>query len=143
MTDGNVYDDLELRFRVFGGRKLVGRNDAGDARQAVDNPCCDVRDLPRRRISDSLTPSGHSREQKDVKMDVTILERARNALQEQHRWHLSRTDPEFISGVSMVPADDYSDSSMCERTTSALDELDGEIARRARITGRIKEIMRK
>lgn len=63
--DGNVYDGPELRFRVFGGRKFVGRNDAGDAPQAVGGSRRDVRALPRRRISDRLTPSGHSREQKD------------------------------------------------------------------------------
>ena len=63
--------------------------------------------------------------------DILILERARLALQQQHDWHATQTEPVDISeGVSIVPADEYCDSGMYERTVAALHELEQEILRR-------------
>lgn len=63
--------------------------------------------------------------------DILILERARAALQRQHNWHLNQTEEVDIGdGITMVPADEYSDSAMYDETVAALDALNEEIARR-------------
>lgn len=63
--------------------------------------------------------------------DILILERARNALQQQHYWHLSQTEEVILCGdITIIPADEYSESGMFEETVSALDMLNQEINRR-------------
>ena len=59
--------------------------------------------------------------------DILILERARVALTEQNNWHLSQTE-ECEHGF--VLADEYQDSSLCEKTMNSIAELEAEIHRR-------------
>jgi hypothetical protein len=64
-------------------------------------------------------------------IDILIMEGVRVALQRHHDWHLNQTDEIDIGdGIQIVPADEYSDSTMYDETVAALDLLNKEIQMR-------------
>lgn len=58
----------------------------------------------------------------NLELEATV-EKMREALSAQHRWHLHQTDRTpimFGDTIGIIPADEYSDCEMCDKTMAAL-----------------------
>lgn len=56
---------------------------------------------------------------RDEVLDAAIrrIAELQAALRQQHMWHLAQTEPDQYG---LIPANEYQDSAMCERTLAAL-----------------------
>lgn len=66
---------------------------------------------------------------------IEVFEKLLAALRAQHTWHCNQTDEDEFG---MIPANEYSESSLCEETISAIHLAETQIERLNRIRRSIR-----
>ena len=61
--------------------------------------------------------------------DTELLQHAREILRKHYQWHLNQTKEVIIENdISIIPADEFADSALCEETEDVLDKLNERLS---------------